>query len=277
MNTKIKESDLDFVVETAAPEFKDKEKLKQLIKEDPDFRKGLIGDEKVFRKIMADEEIMVKISSTLFFEILFRRAREELEKVSYTIERTSSQRIPVFDRPEVIQFLAEERNLIYLAEMLSSFTRIESFTLPVRVRKGVWRKIRFSDMDIDSLSRFCQAVDEEHRFGFYKRIADVCLFIMGVFPEYVQWDYRYPSGELRPKIRGTTHRRWMPRRSAEEYEEEGRKFYQLAAEHPTAKVVKLEEVFWQLHQKFNLAKKPLDFMSQHYLHFKKQKLFDVES
>jgi hypothetical protein len=273
---KLKESDLDFVVETAAPEFEDKEKLKQLIREDQDFRKHLIGNEKLLKKVMTDEEIEIKISLNLFFEILLRNALRELVKTSHTFERIGSQRVPVFDSKNVVESL-NEAVLIYLTEMLLSFTKIESFTLPVRVRKGVWRKIRFNDMDIDSLSRFCQAMDEEHRFGFYKRIADVCLFIMGVFPEYIQWDYRYSSGEIRPKIPGTTHLRWVPRRSAEEYEEEGRKFYQLAAEHPTAKVVKLEEVFWQLHEKFNLAKKPLDFISQQYLHFKKQKLFDIES
>ena len=269
--SKLKESDLDFVVNEAAPEFKDKEKLKQLIREDEDFRRHLIGDEKVFKKVMADEEVMIKISPVLYFEILLRKAFRGLEKARHTIERTGSQRVPVFDTKEVVELLAKEAILEYLASLLSSFTKIESFTLPVRVRKGVWRKIRFNDMDVDSLSRFCEAVDEEHRFGFYKRIADVCLFILGVFPEYVMFDYRYPSGELRPKIVGRI------RRSAEEYEEEGRKFYRLAAEHPAAKILNLAEVLWQLHEKFNLARKPLDFISQHYLHFKKQKLFAVES
>jgi len=46
--------DLDFVVREAAPEFEDKNKLKQLIREDPAFRKGLIGDEKVFRQFDAE-------------------------------------------------------------------------------------------------------------------------------------------------------------------------------------------------------------------------------
>jgi len=48
------ETDLDFVVREAAPEFEDKNKLKQLIREDPAFRKGLIGDEKVFRQFDAE-------------------------------------------------------------------------------------------------------------------------------------------------------------------------------------------------------------------------------
>jgi hypothetical protein len=158
--------------------------------------------------------------------------------------------------------------LKYLADMLNSFTRIESFALPVRVRKGVWHKVRFSDMDIDSLARFCQAIDEEHRFSFYKRIADLCLFILGMFPEYVTMDYRYPSSdEARPKLFSRL------RRSAEDYEEEGRRFYKLAGEHRAAALLDMAEVLQKLHDKFNLAKKPLNFISERFLQFRKQKLF----
>ena len=268
----LSDTDLDFIVEEAAPEFRDKAKLKQLIREDEDFRKGLIGDEKLFKRVMADEEIILRISPLLYFEILFRKALKELGKASYTVERAGTQTIAVFDTKEVVGLLARQPVLDYLADMLSSFTRIESYVIPVRVRAGVWRRIRFNDMDIDSLSKFCEVVDEEYRFGFYKRIADVCLFILGIFPEYAQFDCRYPfSGELRPKIAG------MVRRGVEEYEEEGKKFYKLAGEHPSARILELSEVFWLLHENFNAAKKPLNFISEHYLHYKKHKLFEMEN
>ena len=265
----LKESDLDFVIETVDYKLIPR---KEAIKSDPAIIEAMLDkeNEKLFIRLMSEEEVLLKISPRLLFDILLRRTREELKKATYTTERIGSQELPVFDPNQVVKLLAQKAILEYLVDMLSSFTRIESFVIPVRVRKGIWRKIRFKDMDVDSLIRFCEAVDEEHRFGFYKRIADVCLFILGVFPEYVLWDYRYPPGELRPKISGRL------RRSAEEYEEEGRKFYQLAAEHQTAKVINLDEVFWQLHEKFNLAKKPLNFISQHYLHFKKAKLFDIK-
>jgi len=152
--------------------------------------------------VMSDEEVFLKISPALYFEILLRKTLKELERTSHTTEKIGGEQVPVFDTKAVVEFLARETVLEYLADMLASFSRTQSYTVPVRVRKGVWRKIRFSDMDIDSLSRLCQASNEEHRFGFYKRIADVCLFILGVFPEYAQFDYRYPlSGEVRPKIR----------------------------------------------------------------------------
>ena len=116
--------------------------------------------------------------------------RKEFENQTYTVERTATQKIPVFDTPEVVRFLDNNLVLKYLADMLSSFTQIEGFTSPVRLRKGIWHKIRFNDMDIDSLVKFCEPVDEEHRFHFYKRIADLCLLILGMFPDYVATDYR---------------------------------------------------------------------------------------
>lgn len=267
----LSDSDLDFVVWEATPEFGNKEKLKQLMRDDEDFRRALISDERVFRRVVADEEIFLKISPALYFEILLRKTLKELEKASHTVERVGGETVPVFDTKAVVSLLAREVVLEYLADMLSSFTRTESYVIPIRVRKGVWRKIRFSDMDVDALSRFCEAMDEEHRFSFYKRIADVCLFILGIFPEYAQFDYRYPlSGEVRPKItRG--------RRGIQEYEEEGRKFYRLAAEHESAKMLKLSGVFWLLYENFNAARKPLNFISQHYLHHRKRQLFVVDN
>jgi hypothetical protein len=265
---RLSERDLDFLVETACPEVTDKSRLKQIIREDEDFRNTFISDEKVFGKLMDDEEIFIKISPTLFFEILLRKAAKDLEKASYTVEKTSTMRIPVFDTQDVAKLLSQEPLLIYLAEMLSSFTKIQSYSISFRVRKGIWKKIRFNDLDIVSLMNFCDAVEDEYRLGFYKRIADICLFILGIFPDYAERDYRYPfSGKLRPHISGKL------RISPEGYEQEGRKFYKLAAEHQSAKEMDLSEVFWTLHGNFKKAKKPLNFIAEHYLHYRRDTFF----
>lgn len=265
---RLSERDLDFLVETVSPEVTDKLRLKMVLREDEDFRNTFIGDEKVSRRVMDDDEIFLKISPTLFFEILLRKAANDLEKVSYTVERTSTMKIPVFDAKDVVELLSKQSLLVYLAEMLSSFTKIESYAISFKVRKGIWRKIRFNDLDIHSLMSFCEVVEGEYRFGFYKRIADICLFILGLFPDYVERDYRYPfSGQLRPQISGKV------RITPEDYENEGRKFYRLAAEHQSAKEMDLSEVFWALHGNFQKAKKPLNFIAEHYLQYKRHKLF----
>jgi hypothetical protein len=265
---RLSERDLDFLVEAVSPEVRDRARLKQIIREDEDFRNTFIGEERVFRRLMDDEELFLKISPSLFFEILLRKAASDLEGVSYTVERTSTMRIPVFDTKEIVGLLTKESLLLYLADMLSSFTRIESYTISLRVKKGIWKRIRFNDLDMLSLMSFCEAVEDVYRFGFYKRIADICLFILGIFPDYAEGDYRYPfSGELRPQIRGKA------RISPEDYEKEGRRFYKLAAQHQSAKESELSEVFWDLHGNFEKAKKPLNFIAEHYLRYRRHRFF----
>jgi hypothetical protein len=262
------DTDLDFLVGTASPETRDRYRLKQILREDDDFRNSFIGDEKVFRRVMDDEEILLKISPTLFFEILLTKALNNFKEVSYTIERSTTMRIPIFDTNDMVEFLTKAPLLGYLAAMLSSFTKIESYTISFRVRKGSWRKIRFNDLDIHSLMSFSEAVEDEYRLGFYKRIADICLFILGMFPDFAERDYRYPfSGKLRPQIRGKM------RISPEDYEKEGRKFYKMAAEHNLAKKMELSEAFWALHEGFQKAKKPLNFIAEHCLPYKKHRIF----
>ncbi len=260
--------DLDFLVETVSPEVADKLRLKQIIREDEDFINTFIGNEKVFRRIMDDDEILLKISTALFFEILLRKAANDLGGVSYTIEKTTSMRIPVFDSKQVVELLTNETLLVYLADMLSSFTKIESYTVLFREKKGAWKKTRFNDLDIHSLMSFSEAVEDEYRLGFYKRIADICLFILGIFPEHPEHDFRHPfSGQARPQIRG------KGRISPEEYEMEGQRFYKLAAEHQSAKELDLSDVFWDLHENFLKAKKPLNFIVENYFQFMGPKFF----
>jgi len=265
---RLSDRDLDFLIETVSPEVTDKPRLKQIIREDKDFRNTFIGHEKVFRRLTDDDEVFLKISPTLFFEILLRKTANDLEEVSYTVEKTSTMRIPVFDTKDVMELLAKESLLGYLADMLSSFTKIESYAISFRVKKGIWKKIRFNNLDIFSLMNFCEVVEDEYRLGFYKRIADICLFILGIFPNYAERDYRYPfSGEVRPQIRARL------RISPEDYEKEGRKFYKLAAEHQSAKEFDLSGVFWALHGNFQKATKPLNFIAEHYLQYKRHRLF----
>ena len=265
----LSQKDILFLVETVDPTLLNKI---DTIKGDPAIIEGMMDHEahRIFERIMlmAEETIMATVSPRLIFEVLLRITYSELNGKAYTVERTSTQKIPVFDTSEVIHFLDNKPILRYLADMLTSFTRSNSFTRRVRIREGIWRKIKFSDMNIDSLLMLCQSRDEEHRFSLYKRIADLCLFILGIFPEYVTIDYRYPSSSV---MNPRSFSRF--KRSMEDYEEEGRLFYKLAGEHREAKLLNLAEVFHLLHNNFNLAKKPLNFISQHFIKFKNRGIF----
>ena len=252
------DADLDFVVGEAAPDASDRERLKGLVLRDSSFRKAMLSDDRVFARLMDDEEAFVTVSPGLYFEVLLRRAVSDLDSSTYTVERAGRDTVAVFDTDEVVDFLDRPGIVEYLAGMLASFTRIQGFVTSVRVRRGVRRRVRFNDMDIDSLVRLCATVDEPHRFGYYRRIADVCLFISGVFR-----DYAIPTA-----ARGARHRRSM-----EDYEAEGRRFYALAGAHPAAGTMRLSEVFGLLQEHFAAARKPLTFISSRYLHARRRRLF----
>ena len=253
------DNDLAFLVGEAAPDARDPARLMRLAQEDDQFRQALVSDDRVFRQVTEDEEILVRISPALYFEVLLRRAAKDLEIATHTLERAGSRSIPVFDTDEVVELLALPGVLPYLSQMLASFTRVSSQVTSVRVRRGIRRRVRHNDLDIDSLMGRLPSAGEEQRFGLYRRIADVCLFLSGVFPAYARADHRYPSGALRPAVTGRT------RRSAEDYEREGRRFYGLAAQHPLARSLRLSGVLGTLRLRFNSARKPLEFIAANYM------------
>lgn len=268
VNLQLSDRDLDFLIETVATGVGDRVNLKRILREDEDFRNSFVSDDKVFNKLMADDEIFLKISPSLFFEILLWKASRALAKSSYTLEKTRSMSIPVFDTQELVELLNDHSIVAYLANMLSTFTRIESYTISFRIRKGFWKKIRFNDMDITGLMRFSEAIEDEYCLGLYKRIADVCLFVLGIFPDYAERSYRYPfSGEIRPQSSASA------KISPEEYEQKGQQFYKLAAEHQAVAETDLADVFWALHENFQKAKKPLNFIADYYLTTKRHTLF----
>ena len=259
------EVDLDFLIEEAAPQASNKVRLRQMILEEQEFRQAIVGDERVFQRVIRDEEIMVKISPALYFEILLRKASKELDLATYTVERIGKETIPVFDTSGVTGLLGQSRVLEYLAQMLASFTYIESYVRRVRVRRGIWRRIRYNDTDIDSLVQLCSTADEEDRLGYYKRIADVCLFVSSVFQEHTY------LGKGRGQATLPTARRM--RRSMEDYEWEGKRFYGLAERHLAASLAGISGIFGVLREQFVYARKPLSFIASQYLHSSRAHLF----
>lgn len=267
---RLTDADLDFLEAAAAAEIRDKAKLKRIIEADEDFREAFLSDDRTWQMVIADKEVFLKISPKLYFEILLRKSRKALEAAGHTIEKAGTKKIAVFDTGEVVALLSRPAVLVYLADMLASFSKIRSYTVSFRVRSGFWRTIRFNDQDIDSLIGFCERVDDEYRFGLFKRIADLCLFVLGVFPEYIDHTYRYPSsGRLRPPVMGKA--RW----SADDYMERGKEFYRLAAEHPAARPLQLAELCQLFHNHLRAAQKPLNFIAHHYLGHRKHSFFET--
>jgi len=265
--------DLEFLVAVVVSRAANASSVGEAIRNDPEYRKAIVSDERVFSQVINDNESFLKISPSLYFEVLLRRAQRDLGSSTYTIEREGRGNIPVFDTGKIAGFLDTPNVLEYLANMLASFTRIRSFAVPVRVRKGIRRRVRYNDMDVDSLIDFAARVDESERFSYYKRIGDVCLFLTGFFRDSTYSSKSTFNSNFKSGAYSRTNFTRKRRRSLEEYESEGRRFYRLAEEHPTAGVLELTDVFSVLRDQFSAARKPLTFLSSRYLHSRHNNLF----
>ncbi len=107
-----------------------------------------------------------------------------MEKEAYVLDLdTKGKRIPVFEGPAVAEMLSDKQARDYLAEMLSSFARTNSGIIYWKER-GAWHKRRFSDIDLDDMVELARIIDPEMRPALYKRIADIALFLSGIFPEH---------------------------------------------------------------------------------------------
>lgn len=260
--------DVEFLIKVLIPDRVGDAKIAAQIQEDEQLLEAMLDDERIFRRLTQDQDILVHVSPWLFFTVLLRRARREMEHESFTLEQRNRQQVVLFDTEQIVELLSRKPIRDYLAMLLASFTRIQSVTVPVQVRKGLWRRYRTTDIDVEGLLRYAQTLDEPLRFESYKRIADVALFLTGMFPEYLDAQHRYPlSGKVRPLARARVFA------SRQDYETHGQTFYRLAASHERAKREGLEEVLAALSDNFILAEKPLAFLSSRYLGFARHQLF----
>ena len=260
------EDDLLILSKIVAPNLPDRRKAVRALQEDEDILEGMIKNTRMLRFLVDEPESLLQISPALFFLALLFRVEDDLKARPYTVEKESRYNAFIFDGEEVIALLKKREVREYLTGMLLSFIRINTVSIPVRVRKGFWKRYHFSDFDIENLIQYAQMVDEYHRFAAYKRIADVCLFIMGLFPEYIQSPDLFEQSS-------SSHLRQVSGRSREELTATGSHYYRAAAEHSTAQQLRLGEVLQEFSDHIALLSKPLTIMAKRYLGLLKGHVF----
>jgi hypothetical protein len=126
----------------------------------------------------------VPASPFLVFAVFVHRAAAELASAHYVAERSGPrQRVPLFDAPALRDFLAAPARRLFLAELLTSFTRVASGRYRITAG-GRTRTRRYSELDLVRLAGLLDAVPPAERPGVYRRLGDVALFLCGVFPDY---------------------------------------------------------------------------------------------
>jgi hypothetical protein len=257
------EGDLSLLTDIVAPGHGDKQRMIRTLRQDDEILQAVISDRKVFEYLTKNQESLVKVSALLFFTVLLVRTKNELKNRPYTVEQESRKRMFVFDSGPVAALLEKEGVLPYLADMLVSFVKINSFSVMTQVRPGVWNKTRFSDFEVEDLIKYSRMIEEAQRFLPYKRIADICLFVSGVFPDFIA------VNELNRGRRASG----LARFSREDFSNRGIHFYRAAALHREALYQGMRDVLLKLSNDFELAVKPLSYLSTHYLNLLKDRIF----
>ena len=254
----LSESDLRFLVETVATNRRDYDHVVNLVRGKDDLIEPMLDDPKLVERLLCEEETFVRVSPHLLFSVLLRQIRKELEKETYILEVDSrGKRIPVFEAPAIAELLADKPTRDYLAEMLSAFARTSSGVIYWKER-GTWHKRRFSDIDMDDMIELARIIDPETRSALYKRIADIALFLSGIFPDHTT---------LTTRRRSTL----SAKRTLADYEQEGIRFYRVAAQETDQR--HWRPVFETLADKFTLARRALNALSDRYFRTQRTRYF----
>jgi hypothetical protein len=216
----LSEHDLRFVAETIWGEGGEARDASDRLRARGDLLDVALEDERLVRRLLGDEQILLRVSPRLVFTVLLRRVSRDLLQRSYTLERTTAETVAVFDAPRVRRFIAEPAIGAYLVDLLTSFVRTETFTVWMR-RGERYRRRRFSTMSLEDMIAFAGLVGEDEAPAVFRRIADIALFTSGIFPDCLRPGRVDPRSGSRPRA--------IPR-TVETYEEHGRRFYRLAAQ-----------------------------------------------
>jgi hypothetical protein len=260
---RLTESDLKFIVETVATRRRDHDHIIGLVHDKEDLLEPMLEDPKLAERLVNEEEVFVRVSPYLMFAVLLRRVRRDLEGRSFMFERDARGKgIPVFEASQGVQLLGDPAIREYLIEMLCSFVRTNTGLLYWRER-GAWHKRKFSDMDMDDMIALCHLVEPAFRPRLYKRIADIALFLTGIYPNHASFFVRRSRSQA------------ARARAVPDYEREGRRFYTLAVRETEPPWP--ASVFKDLAEKFTLAREALNTLNDYYLKPLGARYFDQPS
>jgi len=216
------------------------------LRRDPRLLPVALDAPQVFARLDADPQPLLRVSPLLLFSVFVRQAARELRGARFTIERTGLRgRAAVFDAPALRRFLEQPEVADYLGELLASFVRTQSGSRLRRTSRG-WHRQRFSELDLRSLEALQAGASEAERFQIDRRIGEVALFLLGIFPEALR-----RSGVRAP--------------SPESVERLGAERLERAARHPLAAAAGTAAVLSAVATGFPQARKVLDYIGERFL------------
>ena len=244
---RLADKDLLFLIQSYANKRNDHEHVRDLIENDADIIGMMVESDRVFEKLMDQSTAVHNISPFFFFTLLLRRSTIELQKRPDQLEEALDElnrRKPVipWGRERAIKLLRDATMAEYLANMISVFTCSS-------------RMFKVQDGDSESyyylfdLIETLQKSDPVRQYKIYCHIGNYSLFLTGLFPEFVEHQYRYRRQLVDDHF----------------YVGFGKTYYGLASDHHMARYNELATVFSRLSTGFEIFKHLLNYMAFRYL------------
>jgi len=244
------------------------------LRADPEALVGLLGDPRVFEAVFGSGDDFagagqsIPVSPFLTFAVAVHRSAAELASLDHVAERAGlRQRVPLFDVPDLRDFLGSPGRRLFLAELLASFTRVASGRYRVR-GGGRPRTRRFSELDPVRLAGMLDGVPDSDRPGVYRRLGDVSLFLSGVFPDYAAVYAFAPVGAaalLRAaQVPAGEYERLAEAPGIELLEYVGARWYRAACRLAPLHTARLD-VVGEVADRFRQARRVLNHIADHYL------------
>ncbi|MGO9079767.1 MAG: hypothetical protein ACLQDY_12085 [Streptosporangiaceae bacterium] len=137
-------------------------------------------------------------SPFLIFAVAVHRAAAELGGMRHVPERSGPrQRIPLFDAHYLRDFLSSADRRLFLAELLTSFTRVAGGGWYRSGPGGRPRPRRVSELDLVRQAGLLEAAPAAEQPGRCRRLGDCALFLAGIFPDYAITHAPGPAGTAR--------------------------------------------------------------------------------
>ncbi|HUJ66093.1 MAG TPA: hypothetical protein VLX59_11175 [Acidimicrobiales bacterium] len=171
--------------------------------------------------------VAVGVSPFLAFATAVHRTSARLETVSFVEERWGRRvRIPLFDVAALRDLVSDQLRRWFLVELLASYTRVSSGVTWTRTARG-WRRRRFSELDPASLAEQLEVVGRTERPGVYRRLGDLALFLLGVFPDHLP-ELAGATGDRLLRVSGVRSVGWAELDGQDLLEHLGSRWYRAA-------------------------------------------------
>lgn len=243
----LSDKDLLFLIENYVTGRQDHEHIANLIKGKTDIIAQMVDSDRVFEKVMHEGGIMLHTSPCFLFTLLLRRVfklkKDDKDFIDDVVEELNcTEQVYPWNRGKVMQLLNSTNVANYLANMLSMFAQTARLD---KIEKDDAEQCRY----IIDMIKESQRADNARRFYIYCYIGNYTLFFTGMFPEYLEHQFKYKKTLIDSRY----------------YIDFGKTYFGLASEHEMARQHELDETLYSLSEGFEVIAKLLQYMRKEYL------------